>query len=220
MTKISKFILIFLLILPINFVFFNKEVDDSMHIQHWTIDNIGSLPFNSYIANSQNKKNHVFVTLGLKLKKNGELQQKAIKRLQVTLKAFNSNKSSYIIVSGGNPEKKVTEAKAMKIWLQKHGVPKNKIIEENTSKNTIENALYSMRIINKKSFESVTLITSDTHMRRAYILFKNIDSKNILHSNLVSYTTTNSRIYSNQERKAIKNNLKRMNLYEEKNKIF
>ena len=115
MTKISKFILIFLLILPINFVFFNKEVDDSMHIQHWTIDNIGSLPFNSYIANSQNKKNHVFVTLGLKLKKNGELQQKAIKRLQVTLKAFNSNKSSYIIVSGGNPEKKVTEAKAMKI---------------------------------------------------------------------------------------------------------
>lgn len=137
--------------------------------------------------------------------------------MQTTLKAFNNNKNSYIIVSGGNPKAQITQAKAMKIWLQKHGVPKNKIIEENASKNTIENAIYSMNIINEKNFKSITLITSDTHIRRAYILFQNVDPQNKLKSNLVPYIKTNSKIYINQERKAMKNNLIRLKSYKENN---
>ncbi len=217
MNNINKFILMFLVTTFLNFAFFSKEMNDNVPIQYWNLDNIGSFPINSEIPDLQNKQHHVFVTLGLELNSNGELESEAIQRLQTTLKAFNNNKNSYIIVSGGNPKLQITQAKAMKIWLQKHGVPKNKIIEENASKNTIENAIYSMNIINKKNFKSVTLITSDTHIRRAYILFQNVDSQNKLKFNLVPYIKTNSKIYTNQERKAIKNNLTRLKSYKENN---
>lgn len=118
---------------------------------------------------------------------NGELKGEAIGRLQKTLEAYKNQKNSYIIVSGGNSINHITEAKAMKLWLLKNNIPQHKIIEESSSKDTVENAIYSMKIV-KKKFNSITLITSDTHMKRAYILFKELDYHNKLFSTITFHT--------------------------------
>src|SRR5699024_8492472 len=187
MNYIKKILLVLSILTIINFITPNKELVENMKFKQWTPGNIGYLTLNYQVTNIDSKSRHVFITLGSKLNDDGHLEDVSINRLKATLKAFNYNKESYIIVSGGNPNKNVTEAKAMKIWLQKHNVPKNQIIEEGRSKNTIENALYSMDIVNKRKFNSITLVTSDTHMRRAYVLFKSVDYQNKLDSNLVPY---------------------------------
>lgn len=216
----KKSLLVLLMLTIFNFIILNKELDENMNFKKWTPENIGYLTINSQATNIDSKSHHVFITLGSKLNDDGYLEDASINRLKATLKAFNYNKKAYIIVSGGNPNNNVTEAKAMKIWLQKHNVPKNQIIEEGHSKNTIENALYSMDIVNKRKFNSITLVTSDTHMRRAYILFKNIDYQNKLTSNLVPYITPNAKIYTNKEKKDIENNLKELNIYAEMNNYY
>lgn len=152
----------------------------------------------------------MFITLGLKLNNAGQLESEAIGRLEKTLEAYKNYKNSYIIVSGGNSKNNVTEARAMKNWLQKNDVPHYKIIEENHSKDTVENAIYSMDIVNKKNFNSVTLITSDTHIRRAYILFKKLDCQNKISSIITSHTITNTNNYQ-KENYLIEKNLEKLN---------
>lgn len=215
MNYIKKILLVLSILTTFNFIIPSKELDENMNFKQWTPENIGYLTLNSQVTNIDSKSRHVFITLGSKLNDDGHLEDVSIKRLKATLKAFNYNKEAYIIVSGGNPNKNVTEAKAMKIWLQKHNVPKNQIIEEGRSKNTIENALYSMDIVNKRKFNSITLVTTDTHMRRAYVLFKSIDYQNKLVSNLVPCITPNAKIYTNKEKEDIENNLKELNLCKE-----
>ena len=49
-----------------------------------------------------------------------------------------------MVVSGGKGSgEKITEAKAMKDYLIKNGIDKNRIIEEDKSTNTYENFKYS-----------------------------------------------------------------------------
>jgi len=158
----------------------------------------------------KNGKKHVFITLGFKLGNKGQLDSEAIGRLKITLEAYKKHKNSYIIVSGGNPKNHITEAKAMKLWLLKHNVSQDKIIEETRSKNTLENAIYSMDVINKTNFASATLVTSDTHMKRAYFLFKKLDCYNKVSSTLAFYTKTNNRNYY-KEKSLLESNLRELN---------
>lgn len=140
---------------------------------------------------------------------NGELKGEAIGRLQKTLEAYKNQKNSYIIVSGGNSINHITEAKAMKLWLLKNNIPQHKIIEESSSKDTVENAIYSMKIV-KKKFNSITLITSDTHMKRAYILFKELDYHNKLFSTITFHTKKNYDY--DKEYRLIENDFKKLRM--------
>lgn len=158
----------------------------------------------------KNGEKHVFITLGFKLDNKGQLEPELIGRLKITLEAYKKYKNSYIIVSGGNPKNYITEAKAMSLWLLKHNVPQHKIIEENCSKDTLENAIYSMDIVNKINFASATLVTSDTHMKRAYFLFKKLDYYNKVSSTLAYHTRTNNNDYY-KENELLKSNLEELN---------
>lgn len=157
------------------------------------------------------KKKHAFITLGLRLNENGYLENEAIGRLNKTLEAYNGQKESFIIVSGGNKKNNRTEAKAMKEWLVRRKIPDHKIIEENESKDTVENAIYSMRIVNKEKFQSFSLITSDTHIKRAFILFKRLDFYNKLSSFIIFTTEKVTTSLNCREDELIKKNLKELN---------
>lgn len=83
MNNINKFILMFLVTIFLHFAFFSKEMNNNMPIKHWNLDNIGAFPINSDITNLQNKRHHVFVTLGLELNSNGKLESEAIQRCKL-----------------------------------------------------------------------------------------------------------------------------------------
>lgn len=105
-------------------------------------------------------------------------------RLLPAIRLFHQKKANLIIVSGGVPYegtdgKSRTESSDMKEILLDLGIPESSIIEENKSRNTVENALFVKKILEKKGINEVLLVTSAVHMRRAMMIFEKAGMKAI-----------------------------------------
>jgi hypothetical protein len=126
---------------------------------------------------------HAFVVLGSKLKTNGSLDAKGVRRLRVALPALLANPASKVIVSGGKPYNGTTEAAAMRTWLAGQGIDPARILTEETSGSTVGNAKYSVPLAVKTGLTTLTLVSDASHLRRAGLLF--------LAAQLVIETATN-----------------------------
>ena len=97
-------------------------------------------------------------------------------RLLNTLELFHKGIIKKIIITGasGSLSSDLKEADIIKSFLIRIGVPKEKIIVENQSKNTHENAIYTELTCKELEMDkySFLLITSDYHMRRSLSCFK------------------------------------------------
>ncbi len=83
-----------------------------------------------------------------------------------------------VIVSGGKVYKhKNAEAPIVKRFLIDLGVPANKVIIEDKSRDTIENARFTKEICDKYNFTKPILVTSAYHMRRAVMSFEKAGTK-------------------------------------------
>lgn len=70
-------------------------------------------------------------------------------------------------------------ASYMKYYAVKQGIPVDKIIIEERSLHTTENAKYTFDILKKYNWNSMILVTSPFHQRRAYISFQKVINENI-----------------------------------------
>ncbi len=65
-----------------------------------------------------------------------------------------------------------SEAAAMADMLVFLGVPRNRILLEEASRNTYENAIESSKVLAEEGLSQVLLVTSAMHMPRAYAVFR------------------------------------------------
>jgi len=79
-----------------------------------------------------------------------------------------------IILAGGPLVWKYTWASLMKEQAVSLGIPGNKILLEDKSRSTEEDALYTKEILQKNGFKSIILVTSPYHSRRASLIFKKV----------------------------------------------
>jgi uncharacterized SAM-binding protein YcdF (DUF218 family) len=80
-----------------------------------------------------------------------------------------------IIYSGGNPRLMLargTEAEFALALLERLGIPRERIIAEDKSRNTVENAEFSKALAQPKPGERWLLVTSAYHMPRAIGVFR------------------------------------------------
>lgn len=81
-----------------------------------------------------------------------------------------------IIVSGGKVlETTGSEADIAKVILMGLGVPGEKVIIENKSLNTTENAKFTKELIDYYHFQQPILVTSAFHMERSVLQFNKVD---------------------------------------------
>lgn len=128
-----------------------------------------------YPKNSLESKSDYLLILGASVKKT--TPSTTLKgRLDTALKYLKINDNCYVVVSGGKGSgEKITEAKAMKDYLIKNSIDKNRIIEEDKSTNTYENFKYSKLKIEEHSQRKlsdlkVKIVTTDFHVLRSKIL--------------------------------------------------
>ena len=77
-----------------------------------------------------------------------------------------------LLISGGDVAGlNISEASILQNELSALGIPESDMTTETKSRNTIESALYSSRILLKDKPDFTVLITSATHMSRALMLF-------------------------------------------------
>ncbi|TAN43724.1 MAG: YdcF family protein [Nitrospirae bacterium] len=78
-----------------------------------------------------------------------------------------------IIISGGKVfDHKKAEAPVIRRFLTDLGVPKENVIIEDKSRDTIENAGFTLVICGQKGFKKPVLVTSAYHMKRSVMSFK------------------------------------------------
>ena len=106
----------------------------------------------------------------------------AHRRLNKAASLFQTKKYKNLIIAGGHTNSKLnhTEAFLMKQYLIKNNmVPRNKIILENQSQNTIDNAKYVKNITDHLHKPKITVITSKFHKKRAKKIFDSIYNSDI-----------------------------------------
>ena len=83
-----------------------------------------------------------------------------------------------ILVSGGRvPPTDTAIAPIAARFLVDLGIPSSMVLMESQSRDTYENALYSLRICKQKGYTRPILVTSGYHMKRAVFCFQSVGLK-------------------------------------------
>ena len=108
----------------------------------------------------------VLVVLGNRMNDDGTLSDAMLERLNKALVV--ADDFDKIIVTGGvaNPIAGKAEGDMMSKWLVENGVPMGKILVENRSHTTKENAKFTAPIIKGIGAEEVTILSSAYHIDR------------------------------------------------------
>lgn len=125
------------------------------------------------------------VVLGFQLNPDGSMKDELIERLNVALNSAKKYSKAYIVCTGGGTAEKnesATEAGEMAKWLIKKGVDKKRIIVEDNSITTAQNALFTYDILTSRytSVKKLAIVSSDYHIATGELLFK---AESILRAN-------------------------------------
>jgi len=119
---------------------------------------------------------HAFVVLGYALNADGSLRPEAKGRCDVAFESSKKYPNSMVYLTGGgtaSANKTATEAGQMKEYLVNvKGLDPNRIVLEKEAKDTIQNARNTIAKLIDNNIKTITVITSDYHLRRGSILFK------------------------------------------------
>ncbi|WP_431955566.1 YdcF family protein [Nocardia lijiangensis] len=107
------------------------------------------------------------VVLGYGLLPDGALRPELVNRLTAAWIQSIVSPFSPIVVTGGNPQNGITEAEAMRDWLVGRGIPASRISVESRAGSTVQNALFSTRLLRDVGATSAVVVTSPNHIRRA-----------------------------------------------------
>lgn len=117
------------------------------------------------------------IVLGFHLMPDGSIRPELEARLETALNCAMQYPNSYVLCTGGGTatrNSKAKEAMQMAKWLYKHGLPKERLIIEDGSKTTGENAIKSYNIIRKKypQIKYAAIISTDYHIPWGSTLFQ------------------------------------------------
>lgn len=116
------------------------------------------------------------VVLGFQLLPDGGMDPELVGRCEVALKSAEKYPNAFVLVTGGGTAYRnglVTEAGVMADWLREHGVAAERLIVEDRSLTTAENAVYCDAILFETypQIRSLAIITSDYHIGMGSVLF-------------------------------------------------
>lgn len=92
------------------------------------------------------------IVLGFQLNPDGSMQEELIGRLQAARRSAEKYPDAYILCTGGGTAaaSAITEAEAMAAWLRENGIPEQRILLENQSLTTAENAIYTHQLLSQQ----------------------------------------------------------------------
>ena len=116
------------------------------------------------------------VALGFQLNPDGTMRDELVERLNVLLAASKQYPNALIVCTGGGTaadEPTETEAGRMAEWLISQGVDSSRVIVEDHSLTTAQNAIYTFDILSEKypQVRQIAIVSSDYHIATGVLLF-------------------------------------------------
>lgn len=116
---------------------------------------------------------HAVVVFGRGLNpKTGKPTPALQRRLEEALTQARKDPAALIVVSGGAAHNAFPEAIGMRDWLVQHGVDASRILVEDRSHDTIENAENVAALLAGGKVQQVTVVTERYHVQRAHELLE------------------------------------------------
>lgn len=116
------------------------------------------------------------IVLGFQLNPDGTMKEELIGRLETALACAKQYPNAYLLCTGGPTAQSnsISEAAAMGAWLMENGIPEERILLEERSLTTTENAQYCCELLrnNYPEVTSIALVSSDYHIPWAAVLFQ------------------------------------------------
>ncbi len=116
------------------------------------------------------------VVLGFQLLTDGSMSPEMHGRCELALQAAEQYPNAFVAVTGGgtaykNP--KATEAGVMANWFLLHGIPEERLIIEDQSFTTEQNALFTREILTERypQVKSLVIVSSDYHLPLGCLMF-------------------------------------------------
>jgi uncharacterized SAM-binding protein YcdF (DUF218 family) len=110
-------------------------------------------------------------------------------RITYAAQVYKNGFAGKVLLSGRLSLEKETGINLGKIYVMSLGVPEKDILSEMDSVSTVENALFSKKVIEEHKYKNVILVTYPVHTRRSRQVFKRILSKDV---KLITACDTNS----------------------------
>ena len=116
------------------------------------------------------------VALGFQLNPDGTMREELIERLKVVLEASEKYPRAVIVCTGGGTAANApaaTEAGRMAEWLESQGVNPSRVIAEDRSLTTAQNAVYTFDILSEQypQVKQIAIVSSDYHIATGTLLF-------------------------------------------------
>lgn len=123
-------------------------------------------------------KSLCLVVLGFQLLPDGGMDPELVGRCETALRCAEQYPNAWVLVTGGGTalrKPEITEAGQMAAWLAEHGVDRDRILVEERSRTTAENASYSDAILYAHpEIRSLAIVTSDYHVGMGSLMFHTI----------------------------------------------
>ena len=117
------------------------------------------------------------VVLGFQLESDGSMAPELLGRCETALQCAEKYPNALIAVTGGgtawsNPN--ATEAGVMTDWLMAHGVEASRILKEDASRTTGDNAEFTVKLLleNHPEVRALAIVSSDYHVPLGVLLFQ------------------------------------------------
>lgn len=116
----------------------------------------------------------VIVVLGAGLRRDNQPGLALTRRAAHAAALWQKGYAAVVICSGGNPGSRArSEAAACAELLQADGVPASAIIQEDQSRSTEENAIYTRALMTEMGWQTAIVVSDGFHLFRARRLFVN-----------------------------------------------
>lgn len=111
-------------------------------------------------------------------------------RTEEAVDLYKANYAPVLIFSGAARDEGTSNAQAMKQLAINAGVPEENILVEERAQDTFQNARFVREHVADKHIESIILVTSPYHQRRAYLTFRRFLGSEV---KIINHSSTDSR---------------------------
>jgi uncharacterized SAM-binding protein YcdF (DUF218 family) len=127
--------------------------------------------FSIPMSDTQQSQFDVILVLGNPAKDDGSIGPVARSRVLEAIRQYHAGVAPRLLMTGGAVQNQFVEAQVMQQFARSQGVPADAIFAEGQSRNTIQNAYYSYKIMQAHDWTSALVVSSPSHLRRASLIF-------------------------------------------------
>jgi uncharacterized SAM-binding protein YcdF (DUF218 family) len=127
--------------------------------------------FSIPMADTQLTQFDVILVLGNPALPNGSIAPVAKSRVLEGIRQYRAGVAPRLLMTGGAVANRFVEGQVMLQFAESQGVPASALLAETQSRNTIQNAYYSYKIMQGHGWTSALVVSSPTHLRRASLIF-------------------------------------------------